>query len=297
MSLALVVINVVIMSFVVTGSKTDPNMVPIPARGYTHKSCVHNVSSFVQYAAHLEHDTVNGDVLIFDVLPNGRKVFKKRFGPCQHQSKNTNLTTRHGVAWKAWTEYEKSSSDVVTFLSGKWKVPQAPSSRGQLLYLWNGIEPHSGEGVLQPVMQYGSSAAGGGNFWGIASWYVSSDHGSYHTSLVEARTGDYMVGTVTLTGNSYSINGTVLSSGKSAQFSMVPKDGPYTWSCNTLEMYSLESCSQYPTDPYVVTDIKVELGGKAVTPTWKPMTKNPITCNEHATSNGPTDSTVHWNQS
>merc|ERR1712080_192900 len=146
-------------------------------------------------------------------------------------------------------------------------------------------------GVLQPVMQYGSSSAGGGNEWGIASWYVSSDHGSYHTSLVKLRTGDSVLGTVTLSGTSYTINGTSLSSGQSAQFSMVPKDGPYTWSCNTLEMYSLSSCGQYPSDPYVVTDIKLELNGKPTTPTWKPMTKNPITCNEHATSSSPQDST------
>lgn len=281
---------------VVVARNVDLDMVAVPGRGYTSRSCVHNMSAYVQYAAHLEHDPNNDDVLIFDILPDGSKVLKKRFGPCQHQSKYANLTTRHGPAWKAWTEYEKSSSDVVTFLSGKWKVPKDPSRGGQLLYLWNGIEPHSGEGVLQPVMQYGSSAAGGGNSWGVASWYVSSDHGSYHTSLVDLRTGGTVLGTVSLSGKSYTINGTDMGSGKSAQFSMVPKDGPYTWSCNTLEMYSLSSCSQYPPEPYVVTDIKLQLGGKSVTPTWKPMTKNPITCNEHATSDSPQDSTVHWNQ-
>jgi len=33
--------------------------------------------------------------------------------------------------------------------------------------------------MLQPVLQYGVSPAGGGNYWAIASWLVSSNQAFY----------------------------------------------------------------------------------------------------------------------
>ena len=52
----------------------------------------------------------------------------------------------------------------------------APATRSrQTIFLFNGIQNTGANfGILQPVLQYGSSAAGGGAFWSIASWYVTS---------------------------------------------------------------------------------------------------------------------------
>lgn len=39
--------------------------------------------------------------------------------------------------------------------------------------------------IYQPVLQWGESAAGGGNYWGVASWYVDGQGGlALHSNLV-----------------------------------------------------------------------------------------------------------------
>jgi hypothetical protein len=53
-------------------------------------------------------------------------------------------------------------------------------------------------GILQPVLQYGPSAAGGGQYWSIASWYLYTDTSdvdhAYYTTLIEVSSGDPLTG-------------------------------------------------------------------------------------------------------
>ena len=78
----------------------------------------------------------------------------------------------HGSAWKAWAQASAPSGGSVTSLNSTWLVPSAPTNPngGQVLFWWNGMEPQDTSAVLQPVLQWGPSAAGGGNYWAIASW-------------------------------------------------------------------------------------------------------------------------------
>ena len=55
--------------------------------------------------------------------------------------------------------------------------------------------------VLQPVLQWGPSAAGGrAGEWAYASWYVSATHGSHYSQVIALQTGDVMTGNNTLDG-------------------------------------------------------------------------------------------------
>ena len=44
------------------------------------------------------------------------------------------------------------------------------------IFLFNGIQ--NSTSIYQPVLQWGPSAAGGGNFWTVASWYVDGAGGT-----------------------------------------------------------------------------------------------------------------------
>jgi len=66
------------------------------------------------------------------------------------------------------------SGDNLDLVDGFWTVPSNPSDNGALIYLFNGIEPSNFSAILQPVLQYGSNGAFGGNYWVIASWYVGN---------------------------------------------------------------------------------------------------------------------------
>lgn len=114
-------------------------------------------------------------------------------------------------------------------------------------YFWNGVEPADNSAVLQPVLQWGSTPAGGGDYWAVASWYVSSNHGTIVTPLVNANVGDTVLGTNNFLSNkTWEICGTVSSSGNSTCFNFQPY-APYVYAYEVLEAYSVDSdCSLYP---------------------------------------------------
>src|SRR5262249_40987400 len=83
-----------------------------------------------------------------------------------------------------------------TQANGQFTVPPAPSlSSGQLMYFYNGMVPLDSGSVIQSVLQWGVNSAGGGNFWGIASWYVLLN-GSVggHSTLQAVSSGDVVTG-------------------------------------------------------------------------------------------------------
>ena len=135
--------------------------------------------------------------------------------------------------------------------STNWRVPSPPLSyTGQTLFLFNGIEPGSFDTILQPVLQYGGSAAGGGTYWAVASWYVTSAT-SFVSQLVPVNAGQLLTGTIRLVSNtnaqfSYScefkgISGTNLSINNIAQL---------MWCVEILEVYGVVQCSDFPNAPY-----------------------------------------------
>ena len=88
------------------------------------------------------------------------------------------------------------------FVCSTWTVPPAPSTdSGQTIFLFNGIQNYgTNYGILQPVLQWGPSAAGGGSYWSIASWYVTSGGDAFHTTLIQVDEGDVLIGLMTFTG-------------------------------------------------------------------------------------------------
>jgi hypothetical protein len=58
----------------------------------------------------------------------------------------------------------------VTRFTTTWTVPAAPSTHSdQTVFLFNGIQ--NSTMIYQPVLQWGPSGAGGGNFWAV-TWKI-----------------------------------------------------------------------------------------------------------------------------
>lgn len=262
----------------------DPNFVTVPGGKLYHKECVHAIPD----SSHIVYDEKTGHVEV--TSPMGET---KSFPPCGHP-----VVTRplHGPAWKAWLEYR--NVEKISELYGEWSVPPVPSggNQGQILYYWNGVEPDDNSAVLQPVLQYGNTPAGGGSYWGLASWYVSSIN-AFYTPLVNCRPGDKVVGDMAIINNgSWVVTGSC-AGGQKASFTYLPPSNDYTWAYEVLEAYSISDClQQYPTTKALVFDnIKVWTGEHQSTqPTWTPQTKNP-SCNERATVTSPTTVSILWN--
>jgi hypothetical protein len=170
-----------------------PDQYVIVPGGYMHRSCVRRA-----------HVSAAG-------LPI------KALHPCSHPFIRGGVVGgAHGSAWKAWAQVGAPTGDAsVTSLNSTWVVPGPPISPGdQTLFFWNGVEPADTSAVLQPVLQWGSSAAGGGPYWAYASWYVSATHGSHFSPLVKVAPGDSVVGTNTLGSDGATWSITAVSPGK-----------------------------------------------------------------------------------
>ncbi|PPQ89025.1 hypothetical protein CVT25_003946 [Psilocybe cyanescens] len=77
---------------------------------------------------------------------------------------------------------------ILSFIS-EWPLPPLPQvNSGQLLMYFAALAPPTVDALIQPTLQYGVSAAGGGPFWGIASWFITEDQ-AYVTNLTQLTPG------------------------------------------------------------------------------------------------------------
>ncbi len=239
---------------VTISKKAHPGWVQVPG-ALIRPDCVHEVPQGAQIGA-------NGDITVggalvahYDDCPEAPLTTRPRNGvtPRFVDAPGT------GNGWVESIQYDVplGSGDNIDYLTGEWVVPSNPSSNGGLVYIFNGIEPTTENLILQPVLQWGATTAGGligGNYWTIASWLVGSN--AYHSPGVTVKAGDKIVGTTYITS----------TSGGTLNWESIADDvttGAYSWITawssgyqwnwafsGVLEAYNISSCSQFPASDY-----------------------------------------------
>src|ERR1700722_14457054 len=124
--------------------------------------------------------------------------------------------------------------------------------------------------ILQPVLQWGASSAGGGNFWSVACWFIDSSGNAFYHDPVPVNEGDTLVGVMFMTaqsGSSFSYNcffqgidNTELVINNISELVVAPE---------TLECYGNQQCSDYPNTSFTAMaaiDIKVPAAGTPAAP-------------------------------
>lgn len=167
-----------------------------------------------------------------------------------------------GSGWIAYADWTNTTGSPVSLFGTTWTVPPVPrTSSGQTIFLFNGIQNSSM--IYQPVLQWGPSAAGGGPYWAVASWYAGGQGSSSHYSeLVQVDPGTVLQGVMVLTGQSargFSYECHFLGIAKTE---LVIQDVPeLTWCIETLEAYGINQASDYPaTTATAFTKIILETG-------------------------------------
>jgi hypothetical protein len=174
-----------------------------------------------------------------------------------------------GSGWISYASWTNNTGHPVSRFSTTWVVPPAPSTdHGQTIFLFNGIQ--NSTMIYQPVLQWGPSAAGGGSYWAVASWYVDGQGGpAFHSNLVRVNSGDVLTGVMHLTGQS----GTQFSYG--CEFTGIANTSlpinnvqELTWNIETLEAYGIQQCSDYPNTNFTAftgIDLQTTAGHPAIT--------------------------------
>ena len=255
-------------------NQNPPDEFVLTPGGYRHRSLVHPVEAGV--AVDVQADVIRlRNVETSDVI---EEISPVPTAP--------GTVPALGSGWITYCYWNNGTGTPLSTFKTMWQVPPPPSvqSSSEVVFLFNGIQ-NSGTnfGILQPVLQWGVSAAGGGPYWSVASWYVTSGGQAFHTNLVRVNPDDTLVGVMTLTGQSGSsfsytsqfqgINGTLLP---------VQNIAELQWCNETLEAYGINSCGNYPDTPMTeYTEIYIRTGAKVPPLNWTPV--NRITdCGQHA---------------
>jgi hypothetical protein len=153
--------------------------------------------------------------------------------------------------WAAYTYWSNTATTKpITSFTTSWTVPAAPSTKSdQTIFLFNGMQDGetASSYIIQPVLQWGESAAGGGSYWAITNWYVSSASAFYGT-LETVTAGTKLTGVMTETGASGSdYNYSSVFTGYPAACNITVSAVPEAyWAAETLEVYSVKKAAQYP---------------------------------------------------
>lgn len=152
--------------------------------------------------------------------------------------------------WIINTEWTNSSNPPVSVFSASWIVPPEPATKnGQTIFLFDGIQQNNnGPYILQPVLQWGPSAAGGGAYWSIASWYVDGQGGTaLHSKLIPVNSGEYLHGNMSLvrsTNNQFDYYCSFYGYPDANLF--VNNIDELHWANITLECYNFKAFTDYP---------------------------------------------------
>lgn len=162
------------------------------------------------------------------------------------------LIASTGEAVADW--YNTGSSPISTF-SASWTVPSAPSvNSGQTIFISSYLEPASASTVLQPILQWGASAAGGGAYWAITTWYVSGSS-VYFTSPTTVSAGQTVAALISLTavsGSAYSYTAK-FSNFPAAPGLQITNSAQLVAAYITLEAYGITQLGNYPSGSIAIS--------------------------------------------
>jgi hypothetical protein len=189
--------------------------------------------------------------------------------------------------WSTWATWNNQTGTAISLLSTTWVVPPPPVTQsGQLIYLFNGLQNPAGSEILQPVLQWGTSGAGGGSFWSIASWHVDSNNQAFCTPSIAVNPGDVLTGIM--------IQVAVYSDGTrnyNCQFQGIAGTSlmalgmvELTAAEQTLEAYGLTGQGDYPATPSTaMAQIELQVGGNPAPVAWTPYSMQSPAYGEHTT--------------
>jgi hypothetical protein len=189
--------------------------------------------------------------------------------------------------WIAFAHWTNDTQRTINLFTTEWIVPPAPDTQSQPLqtiYLFCGLENKdaTGQGILQPVLQWGGEGEGNGPFWSVASYYASSNGHVCCSKQTRVNVGEKLTGVITLVESSKA------GFSYDCEFKGMPHSrisivdvAELLWCCEALEAYGTTQCSDYPaTLKTSMTNISIRSHQGTLAPNW--VCQNQIIdCNQH----------------
>lgn len=220
------------------------------------------------------------------------KTLENKFPETGGDAKLKEVKKDFGWITYAYCESVYGLTSPYSDFSASWKVPSPPIRySNQLIYLFismDGVSFNDNDSVIhiiQPVLQWGKSPAGGGDYWSICNWHVTSTLQYFHDSLIRVDPGTILKGTIKLiseNGGRYTYKSSFEGFETSLEVSNLPE-------LNTpsivLEAYNINSCDEYPDDEKLrVNSINIMAGDAYPKLIWHTSEdfENPVNdCNQY----------------
>jgi hypothetical protein len=190
-----------------------------------------------------------------------------------------------GTGWVTYAWWFNNSGSPISQLSTQWIVPQPPTTQSnQTIFLFNALEDAQNNDLLQAVLQWGISHAGGGPYWAIGNWYIDTTGHACFSKLVQVQPGEVLTGVISMAqqnNDAFSYVSSFL--GYSDLDMRVDSVSELVWASETLEAYQIGDCNEYPNSPTTsMCSISLAAGGAAPPVMW--LIKNVSTdCGESST--------------
>jgi len=217
----------------------------------------------------------------------------------------SNHHARQADGWQNAAYYNVSSPTTITSFTGTFNVPSKnPSSWDPtqgVIFVFPALCPNPATSIIQPVVQYGVSEAGGGAYWAMANWYVGGDGTVLYSNLTTVNNNDVIFGNMTAldTMGGWAISWSKIGSTSTSTLTVhdsIISTLPIAF-C-TLEVYNIMDCAtNYPPHDSPVTFQKLALwfNKKSLTPSWALNFPNVYDdCASNFTITSPTNVVLHF---
>lgn len=250
--------------------------------GLGWNQCIHEVPA----GSHIEEQDDQTTI----TYPNGEiKVIGKCDRPFKRNKLQQNKRDSPNDGWQVWSAFNNEGNATFNSFLGYFNVPTEPVWRdfeSGILYMFTALQndnwiPISDEfptppyfDIIQPVLQFGSgSVNGGGNYWGLASWYVTLDGQSIWSTLEKVNAGDEIFGNMTrINETTWYIGAQIIGRDINTYITVNhARLNTQPWAYCTLEVYNIDDCNQFPptNSPMVFKDIILTDNNGKVTPKWQ----------------------------
>lgn len=247
-------------------SSVRDSEVVITPNGPRLKSDVHLIPEGhkLKYSgARLQEVEISTGKLINDFgVPGPLKYIK----PNLRNSANTSTKTPHNIinpipgpaTWTTWAQTTTVSGGLANGNAAIWTVPSLPTvtTDGQILFIFDALEDAGGNSILQPILQFGQTYAGGSNTsWSISTAFQPNPNSIFiYGPYYQVSVGALLNASITLSGTQINCS---LADNHGHVSNLPTETASYTFTTlfATLEQYNVIRATDYPPDQYVTVQL------------------------------------------
>ncbi|HMG14519.1 MAG TPA: hypothetical protein VK590_03665 [Saprospiraceae bacterium] len=191
-------------------------------------------------------------------------TFIDNFGPPTADTLNQN--------WVAYAGWNNSTGRTISRFTTQCIVPPKPVIGYQTIFIFMGIQ--STYRILQPVLQWGFSKMGGGDYWSIGSCYAGGQNDDVYflNDMIRVEPGQELLAVIELHDrNNEGIIYNCYFQGFPQTFLPTPKRIPELKSyCVTLESYHVSNRNEYPNAAAIsISNINIiDINNRSILPQW-----------------------------